>query len=103
MKRAGVATRAVLYVRVVPRAAREALTRDATGKWRAHLTAPPVDGAANRALVVLLADRLGLPRRAIALLRGERGRDKVIVVEGLSTAEVETRLAGVVSRVDKGP
>jgi len=79
---AGGVKRAVLHVRVVPRAARAALTRDQAGRWRAHVTAPPIDGAANRALVALLADRLGLPKRAFALLRGERGRDKIVAVEG---------------------
>jgi uncharacterized protein YggU (UPF0235/DUF167 family) len=103
MKPAGDTKRAVLHVRVVPRAARAALTRDAGGRWRAHLTAPPVEGAANRALVALLADRLGLPKRAFALLRGERGRDKVIAVEGASAADIDARLAEVVSRVDKTP
>jgi uncharacterized protein YggU (UPF0235/DUF167 family) len=96
------AKRAIVRVRVVPRAARDALTRDATGGWRAHLTAPPVEGAANRALIALLADRLALPKRAFALLRGERGRDKVVAIEGASAAEVEARLAAAgVSRVDK--
>ncbi|TMA79237.1 MAG: DUF167 domain-containing protein [Deltaproteobacteria bacterium] len=100
---AGDVKRAVLHVRVVPRAARAALTRDQAGRWRAHVTAPPIDGAANRALVALLADRLGLPKRAFALLRGERGRDKIVAVEGASAAEIDTRLGDVVSRVDKTP
>ncbi len=101
MKASGNTKRAVLQVRVVPRAAHDMLSRDDAGRWRAHLTAPPVDGAANRALVALLADRLGLPKRAFALLRGERGRDKVVAVEGASTAEIDERFARVVSRVDK--
>ena len=100
---AGDMKHAVLHVRVVPRAARAALTRDQAGRWRAHVTAPPIDGAANRALVALLADRLGLPKRAFALLRGEGGRDKIVAVEGASAAEIDTRLGDVVSRVDKTP
>jgi uncharacterized protein len=93
--------RAYVSVRVVPRAARTALTRDATGALRAHLTAAPVDGAANRALIALLAKRLGVPKRMIELSRGERGRDKLLCVHGLSLAEVETMLAGDGSGVDK--
>jgi hypothetical protein len=94
--------RSLLRVRVVPRAAREKLTRDANGVLRVHLTAPPVDGAANRALVTLLADRLGLPKRAFALARGERGRDKVIAVDDTSPSELEARVVRAVgSSVDK--
>ena len=103
MKPADDARRAVLHVRVVPRASRAALTRDADGRWRAHVTAPPVEGAANRALVALLADRLGVPKGAFAFVRGERGRDKVVAVDGLSSCDVERRLAGGISRVDKAP
>ena len=93
--------RAYVSVRVVPRAARTALTRDARGTLRAHLTAAPVDGAANRALIALLAERLGVPKRMIELSRGERGRDKVLFVHGLSLTQVEAILAGGGSGVDK--
>ena len=102
MRAAAGARRSLLRVRVVPRAAREKLTRDASGVLRVYLTAPPVDGAANRALVTLLADRLGLPKRALALARGERGRDKVIAVDGTSPSELEARVVRAVgSSVDK--
>jgi uncharacterized protein YggU (UPF0235/DUF167 family) len=94
--------RSLLRVRVVPRAARNALSRDASGILRVHLTAPPVDDAANRALVTLLAERLGLPKRALALARGERGRDKVISVDGASASDLEARVErAVASGVDK--
>jgi len=94
--------RAFLKVRVVPRAARNAMARDANGVLRVHLTAPPVEGAANRALLVLLADRLALPKSVLAVTRGERGRDKVVSVDGCSAPDVERRLARALSsRVDK--
>jgi uncharacterized protein YggU (UPF0235/DUF167 family) len=93
--------RAFVNVRVIPRASRTALTRDATGALRAHLTAAPVDGAANRALIALLAARLGVPKRMIELSRGECGRDKVVCVHGLSLAEIEAILVGGGSGVDK--
>ncbi len=96
------ANRSLLRIRVIPRAARDALTRDASGSLRAHLTAPPVEGAANRALVALLAERLGLPKRALALARGDHGRDKVVAVEGTSQRELDARLRRAVgSGVDK--
>jgi len=94
--------RAYLRIRVVPRAARSALARDASGVLRVHLTAPPVEGAANRALIALLAERLALPKNTLAVARGERGRDKVVSVDGCSPSDVEQRLARALSTcVDK--
>lgn len=95
--------RVSLRVRVVPRASRTALTRDATGGLRAHLTAPPVDGAANRALIELLAAKLQFAKRSLAIVRGERARTKVVAVRGCNQAELEQRLrAALGSPVDKG-
>jgi uncharacterized protein YggU (UPF0235/DUF167 family) len=88
---------------VVPRSSRATLTRDAAGIVRAHVTAAPVGGAANRALLALLAERLSLPRSAIEIVRGEGGRDKVVCVRGLAATDLEQRLAHVFnSAVDKG-
>ncbi len=82
----------VLQVRVVPRARANALTRDGAGALRARLTAPPVDGAANRALLELMARHLGVKRGDLEVVHGVRGRDKRIAVHGLSEAEVQARL-----------
>lgn len=102
MTRGDDASRSTLRVRVVPRAGRAALSRDADGRVRVHLTAPPVDGAANRALLAFLADRLGVPKRAVTLVHGERGRDKVVRIDGASSAELEARVSrAVASSVDK--
>jgi len=49
-----------------------------------RLAAPPVDGAANAALVELLADRLGISVRSIRVVSGERSRDKRVAVSGIS-------------------
>ena len=78
--------RLIVPVRVTPRARRNALSLEG-GSLRAWLTAPPVEGAANAALRALLAERLGLPKRAITLVRGETAREKVVAIEGV-TAEV---------------
>jgi uncharacterized protein YggU (UPF0235/DUF167 family) len=83
----------VLRVRVTPRARGNALTVDATGVVRARLTAPPVEGAANRALVSLLAGALGLKRAAFEVVHGERGRDKLVAVHGCSEADLAARVA----------
>jgi uncharacterized protein (TIGR00251 family) len=57
-----------------------------------RLAAPPVEGAANAALVEFLASALGLPRRDITILGGERSRDKRVRVAGLDREAVIGRL-----------
>ena len=57
-----------------------------------RLQAPPVDGAANAALVELLAESLGVPRRAVRIVAGESSRSKTVDVDGVEQALVE-RLA----------
>jgi uncharacterized protein len=86
----------VLHVRVVPRARSNALTRDAAGTLRARLMAPPVEGAANRALVDLLARHLGVKRGDLEIVQGRRSRDKLVVVHGCSGAELALRVEGLV-------
>ena len=57
-----------------------------------RLQAPPVEGAANRALIKFLGKRLGLPSRAVSLVRGDKGAEKLLRIEGVALADVE-RLA----------
>lgn len=59
------------------------------------LTAPPVDGKANKSLLRFLADSLRLPKNAIVLISGASSRNKVVEVSGLSEAEVVQRLAQI--------
>jgi uncharacterized protein (TIGR00251 family) len=85
-------TPVVLRVRVIPRARADALSADGSGGLRARLTAPPVEGAANRALIDLVARALRVRRGDVELVRGERGRDKLVAVHGLSEADVAARV-----------
>jgi uncharacterized protein len=78
-------------VRVFPRSKRNDLTIEAEG-LRVWLTAPPVDGAANEALILLLADRLRLPKRAVRVARGASGRQKMLEIAGLSAEEFWRKL-----------
>lgn len=59
---------------------------------RIRLAAPPVDGAANAELCRFLAERLGVPKRAVQVASGAAGRRKTIAVEGLTTADAVRRL-----------
>ena len=61
---------------------------------KVKVQAPALDGRANAALVEFLADRLGLSRRAVVLVRGDKSRQKVVRIDGLTRAEVQRRLAG---------
>ena len=57
-----------------------------------RVSAPPVEGAANEAIVDLLADSLALPRRAVTLVSGERARTKRVLIVGLGVDQVRSRL-----------
>jgi uncharacterized protein (TIGR00251 family) len=81
-----------LCLRVQPRASRDEITGIAGDAIRVRLTAPPVDGAANEALLRFLADRLDVARSALTLVAGLTARTKVVVVDGLSAEEVRRRL-----------
>ena len=85
------AGRLLVAVRVTPRAAHDDIALDGD-RLRIRLHAPPVVGAANVALLELLAKRLGVPRRAVTLERGETSRAKVLAVTGLSVEEFWKRL-----------
>lgn len=69
-------------VRVAPRASRNRVIGVQDGILKVALTAPPVDGAANEALRKLLSSVLGVPKSAVEIVRGERGRTKLLRVSG---------------------
>jgi len=57
-----------------------------------RLAAPPVDGAANDALIAFLATTFGVPRRAVGIISGERGRQKRVAIAGVTAAQVQALL-----------
>jgi len=59
-----------------------------------RLAAPPVEGAANDALIELLAERLGVARRDVRIVSGDRGRQKRVSIAGVSAAQVMRVVAG---------
>lgn len=79
-------------VRLTPRASREEIAGEREGVLQVRVTAPPVDGAANEALVRLLAKRLRVAKGAVAIVSGETSRTKVVQVDGLTEDEVRARL-----------
>ncbi len=57
-----------------------------------RLAAPPVEGAANDALIAFLSETLNIPRRAITLIAGEKSRDKRVRIDGLDERTIVRRL-----------
>jgi uncharacterized protein len=85
---------ALLRIRLTPRAARERLVADPDGGggYRAHVTAPPVDGAANEALCKLVAKAAGVAPSRVTVVRGQRARQKVVCVDGVSETDLRARI-----------
>lgn len=71
-------------VHVTPRASRSAILGVYDGRLKVALDAPPVDGEANAALITLFAKLLKLPKRQIALVRGQTSRQKTLSLTGTS-------------------
>ena len=75
-------------VRLQPRASTNEIVGVANGALRIRLHAPPVDGAANEALVRFLADRLDVPRAAVRITAGTTSRTKTVEVEGVTLGAI---------------
>ncbi len=69
----------IINVRVVPRAKQNKVVAEA-GRLKVYLTAPPVEGKANEALIEALAEHFGVKKRQVRLVRGEKGRDKTVEI-----------------------
>lgn len=81
-----------LAIKLQPRASTNAIGDPKGTELRIKVTAPPVDAAANEALLRLLADTLDCSRGKVELIRGHTSRHKVIKLHGLSAAEVMSKL-----------
>ena len=82
-----------LSVKLQPRASRTEIGEAVGAELKIRVAAPPVDSAANEALVELLAETLDCPRGAVQLVRGHTSRHKVVFVQGISAATAAARLA----------
>jgi hypothetical protein len=92
---------ALLRVRLTPKGGRDALIKWEAGVLHARVAAAPVEGAANRALIALLADALAVPKSRISFQAGETSREKVLRIAGLDAAAVETRLEAALQKGSK--
>jgi uncharacterized protein (TIGR00251 family) len=73
-----------LDVRVTPRASKNAVEGFRAGVLIVRVTAPPVDSAANDAVIDLVAKALGIPRRQVTIVRGATSRHKVVDIDGFT-------------------
>ncbi len=84
---------AALTIRVTPRARKTEIGGVmGDGTLRIRISAPPVEGKANKALIAFLSDVLGVRKNKIEIVAGERGHDKIVSVIGLPASEAEAAI-----------
>lgn len=81
-----------MEIKVQPRSSRNQILGEQEGVLRVKLTAPPVEGEANQALLDFLSRQLKIPRKNLRIIRGENSRQKLLEISGLSTSETLLRL-----------
>jgi uncharacterized protein len=81
-----------LAIRVQPRAKRTEVAGERGDAVVIRVNSPPVDGRANEAVCRLIAKRLGVPRTAVWIVRGESARDKLVRIDGFTEDEARTAL-----------
>ena len=82
----------VIKVKLLPRSSRNHIADKEEDRYKIKVTAPPVDGKANEALIKLLAKKLGIPGRDIEILSGHTSRLKTIRIQDLSPGDISDRL-----------
>ncbi len=82
-------------VRLTPRSSDNRVDGVVEGELKARVTAPAVEGAANNALIRMLADELGVARRDVRIVAGATGRRKLVVVDGLVPERIVARWPGL--------
>ena len=82
----------LLAIKVQPRASANEIGLPLGDELRIKVTAPPVDAAANEALLQLLAAKLDCPRRMVELVRGQKSRHKLVKLYGFAVADVLKKL-----------
>ncbi len=85
-------------VRVHPRARKNAVTGIVGDALKLALTAPPVEGRANQAVIEFFAELFAIPRSSVTIASGETSRNKIVRISGLSRAAVGQRLAAALAQ-----
>ncbi len=87
--------RCTLELKTIPNAPRNEIVGWLGAALKVKVHAPAVEGKANDELIDFLAEKLGVHRRCVTLLRGDKSRQKVVQIDGLDAAEVKTRLGSL--------
>ena len=82
-----------LRIRVVPKSKRNSIEVGSDGQIKVRVTAAPERGRANDAVIALLSERIGVPKRDIEIVRGQTARNKTVRVEGATKKEVLGKLS----------
>src|SRR5256885_8484605 len=82
----------LLSLKVQPRASKNEIGEAVGNELKVRITAPPVDSAANEALVRFLSEKLGCAGSAVRLVRGATSRHKIVAIHGVAAADVVERL-----------
>ena len=80
---------------IQPKASKNEIIGPHNGALKIKITAPPVDGKANAALVEFLSEILDIPKRQIEILKGQTGRNKSVEIFGLNENELRAKLGGI--------
>jgi len=83
---------ATLAMRIQPRASKNEIVPMANGGLKIRLTAPPVDGAANQALIAFLALKLNVSKSQVQIVSGHTGREKIIRISGMDGTDARRLL-----------
>lgn len=81
-----------LAIKLQPRASRQQIGEGQGSELKVSVTAPPVDAAANRALIEFLAETLDLSRSSIQLVRGQTSRHKTLLITGITATAIAEKL-----------
>ncbi len=87
------ATEIRLAIYVQPRSARSRVAGLRGDRLKVQVAAPPVDGAANEAVIAVIAEWLDVPRRMVRIARGESGREKLLAIAAARPDEMVRRVA----------
>lgn len=83
----------LLSVKLQPRASKNEIDGPLGDELKIKVTAPPVDAAANQALIELLAEALGCSRGKVELVRGQTSRHKTLMLHGFEPGEVHSKIS----------
>ncbi len=83
-----------LEIKVQPRSSKNQIAGEQEGALKVKLTAPPVDGEANQALINFLSSYFKIPKRNITLLKGETSRHKLVEIQGIDKTTLTKLVLG---------